>query len=370
MDAKAWALEENLQTLLKECLHERQTQPTTSAAQTVAASVSSVASDLPLGSAPGSVNGNVLDTASQYSHPSLGPEVLRRRRLYHELRSNLMQMMMPLDEKNHVINNANEELSRHIRRQDEIWPHIADEISEETRLGSLTHWALTDLNPTKKTQAVAARGREIALAQDNEVAERSERRREAMALAKKQKTAQLADSDAELRKVSRKAASKKDKEMEEAIASSSMTLIGSVPLMNIKPVKGRLAAQKKVDENMKKLGTPAASGGITMSRESSQQEISKKRKAPAPATSVARKRYSRPSALLNAANATPESMPLPKSRQSSVSLLWPALSEKRLIKRVLLSHTQNPLVAVVDKTRLNLARRRTVPRPQPRDEMD
>src|SRR5690349_17271165 len=38
VDAKAWALEENLQKLLLECLHERQTRPVTSAAQTVAGS--------------------------------------------------------------------------------------------------------------------------------------------------------------------------------------------------------------------------------------------------------------------------------------------------------------------------------------------
>ena len=305
MDAKAWALEENLQKLLTECLHERQTNPTAPAAQTLAGSVSSVAGDLPVGSAPDSINGNILDTASQYSSASIDPDVLRRRRLYHELRNNLMQMIMPLDEKNHVINNANEELSRHIRRQDEIWPHIADEISEETRLGSLRHWALTDLNPTKKTQAAAARGRELALAQDNEVAERSERRREAMALAKKQKTAQPVDSDADVRKVSRKAMSKKEKELEDAINSSSIIVTGNVPLMNVKAAKGRLAAQKKTEESTKKPGTPAALGGVAMSRENSQQENSKKRKAPAAATTVARKRYVPASARFNSANTDP-----------------------------------------------------------------
>ena len=299
VDAKAWALEENLQKLLKECLHERQTRPTTSTTHTIAGSVSSGAGDLPVGSAAASINGNLLDTASQYSSASIDPDVLRRRRLYHELRSNLMQMIMPLDEKNHVINNANEELSRHIRRQDEIWPHIADEISEETRLGSLKHWALTDLNPTKKTQAAAARGRELAMAQDNEVAERSERRREAMALAKKQKTAQLVDSDAEIRKVSRKGMSKKEKELEEPIAYAP-----SVSLMhtNIKAIKGRVAANKKIEESTKKLGVPAASGGIPMSRENSQQDASKKRKAPVSVTTVARKRYGPIIANLNTAN--------------------------------------------------------------------
>lgn len=286
VDAKAWALEENLQKLIGQCIQERKNYKHNPGAQTVAGSVSSISGDV----TAASVTGNVLDTASQYSTTSADNEVMRRRRMYAELRQNLMQMIMPLDEKNHVINNANEELSRHIRRQDEIWPHIADEISEETRLGSLRHWALIDLNPTKKAVATNARGRE-ALNPDNEVAERSERRREAMALAKSKKTAaQLLDSDAEARKPTRKAANKKVLEVEEAAAALPPTMQISNLLPSAKAIVNRGTARRAVDNAMKKFGPGAGVGGASMSRENSQQDNTRKRKAP-PAATTARKRY-------------------------------------------------------------------------------
>lgn len=289
VDAKAWFIEENIQKLLTQCLDERRTQPQDVATTTLAGSIASVAGDVPVGSVAGSVTGQIMDNASQISSASVDQDSLRRRRLYAELRQNLMQMIMPLDEKNHVINNANEELSRHIRRQDEIWPHIADEISEETRLGSLKHWALIDLNPTKKIQQAALRGRE-ALVVDNEVAERSERRREAMALAKKQKAAQHADSDADGKKLSRKVTSSKkpapvpipqswadqqrEREMEAEI-ETEMMLMGQ---------------QRDYDRAQLQKATYANAGAIPMSRGNSQQDASKKRKAPVAATTVARKR--------------------------------------------------------------------------------
>lgn len=215
-----------------------------------------------------------------------------------------MQMIMPLDEKNHVISNANEELSRHTRRQDEIWPRIAEEISEETRLGSLRHWALTDLNPTKKTQAAAARGREAAatMLPDNEVAERSERRREAMALAKKQKATQQVDSDAEARKGTRKGFNaRKGQEIEDALATVPVTMVGNIP--SIRLSKAKTAANKKLSESAAKTATPSSVGGVAMSRETSQQDNTKKRKAPTLATTTARKRYVK---LLSTLNSTDE----------------------------------------------------------------
>lgn len=310
VDAKAWASEENLQKLLQQCLHERQSRSLlgASTANTVAGSVDSVSGDTCSFSAQGSVVGNTLDNASQYSATGPDSDVLRRRRLYAELRSTLMQMIMPIDEKNHVISNANEELSKHIRRQDEIWPSIADEISEETRLGSLKHWALVDLNPPKKILATA-RGRDAVLLPDNEVAERSERRREAMALAKKQKTqaalatastAQQLDSDTDLalggpiaKKPARKGvAAKKVQELVESIPNAGPVAVPPVAF-GTKASKPRAGAVKKPNEPTSNPTprVPSGMGGISMSRENSQQEGSKKRKAPAPVNLAARKRY-------------------------------------------------------------------------------
>ena len=289
--------------------------------------------------------GNVLDTASQYSIDSGDADTMRRRRLYAELRNNLMQMIMPLDEKNHVINNANEELSRHIRRQDEIWPHIADEISEETRLGSLRHWALVDLNPTKKTLAAAARGREAALLDNNEVAERSERRREAMALAKKQKTALQQDSDVEARKATRKGGpgAKKVQETEDALTGAN-NLVAAAAAMT-KTASSRGGANKALKEAIK---NAAARGGVSMSRENSQQETTKKRKAATAAAAPARKRYVSHFREKTILTLFPDSMPLPKNHPSSLTLLLPLPLARKFTKRVLpcLTRSQRMVVAV------------------------
>lgn len=295
MDTKAWALEDHLQKLLKDCLQERRTRPTTSAAQTVAGSTSSLAGDLASASTANSVNGMQLDTASQCSATgNSGVDLLRRRQLYAQLRSTLMHLIMPLDEKNHVLANANEELARHTRRQDEIWPHIADEISEEARLGSLKHWALTDLNPSKKTQAANARGREAAASlamMHDDIAERSERRREAIQ-AKKQRIALPPDSDIEDRGV-RKVTTGKGKKVAELAAEILQQQLSQQqqPPLQQKGKGKRPEKQPVGTAGMERQVSKTGVGAVSMSREPSQQESSKKRKAPTTAMTVARKRY-------------------------------------------------------------------------------
>lgn len=107
--------------------------------------------------------------------------------------------MMTADEKNHVISNANDELDRQLMRLDSIFPFIAGEISDEARLGSLSHWAYSNRNAPKPTTTERPR-REVASNKDlahalheAEVSARSEARREAV-LARRQRRVH-ADSD-------------------------------------------------------------------------------------------------------------------------------------------------------------------------------
>lgn len=95
--------------------------------------------------------------------------------------------MMTADEKNHVISNANEELDRQIFRLDTVFPYIAGEISDEARLGSLTHWAYSNKSAAKTTTNERPRREAVAQRQDlshvlheAEAASRSEARREAV----------------------------------------------------------------------------------------------------------------------------------------------------------------------------------------------
>jgi hypothetical protein len=204
-----------------------------------------------------------------------------------------MAVMVTMDEKNHVINNASEEMSRQIRRLDRIWPHISEEISEEARLGSLKHWAYTDINPTKKVAPPPTR-RDAAAAvaptlHESEVSHRSHDRREAVR--RQRAAAQHVESDLDdSRPPARKTTTNGKKRTAETAPDPAGLGIsgagaGTTTTKRKKPEKlavGSAAMERSIS---------SALGGRPMSRESSQQENAKKRKVSTTAMSVARKRY-------------------------------------------------------------------------------
>ncbi len=117
-----------------------------------------------------------------------------RRLQFHNIRSTLCGLLATLDEKNHVINTAINCLDKQTKRCQSSFPHIENEISEEARLGSMTHWAYTDKGAEKKGIIAGERTRRAANNQEAEVAAiRSESRREALA-AKRPRNQHL-DSD-------------------------------------------------------------------------------------------------------------------------------------------------------------------------------
>ena len=125
--------------------------------------------------------------------------------------------MMTADEKNHVISNANEELDRQTVRLNTVFPYIAGEISEEARLGSLSHWAYSNKSAAKAAAAERPRREVVSNRQDlahalhdAEVASRSEARREAV-LARKQQRRAPVDMDYEDSRGARKATSGKSR---------------------------------------------------------------------------------------------------------------------------------------------------------------
>ena len=116
--------------------------------------------------------------------PPESQESKNRRLLFDRVRHTLSDLMMTADEKNHVISNANDELNRQITRLDTVFPFIAGEVSDESRLGSLTHWAYSNHNTAKaatneRPRREAAAAKELAL-HEAEALSRSEARREAV----------------------------------------------------------------------------------------------------------------------------------------------------------------------------------------------
>ena len=106
------------------------------------------------------------------------------------------EMHGTLDEKNHVISSAVDDLSKQLARCDSSFSHIRNEISEEARYGSLNHWAYTEKAAEKKGTLAGERTRRDTAANSHAantgashdvdgVASRSELRREALAARKR-----------------------------------------------------------------------------------------------------------------------------------------------------------------------------------------
>lgn len=125
-----------------------------------------------------------------------------RRRQFQACASLMQNMLVSLDEKNHVISTAGEALNKQLARLDQCFPHIENEVSEEARYGSLTHWAYPENRTSKANPAGSSRrdpppvNNPSAAAQQmaDEHAARSDARKQAL-LARKGAKTQHADSD-------------------------------------------------------------------------------------------------------------------------------------------------------------------------------
>ena len=285
VDAKAWQPEDHLQIILTQCLADQPTLPVLQPLPYSAPpSTVNLADEAAQHSTNNSVAGAIHDGASQISSSS--STSMQRRQVVAALRHNLAQLMHTMDEKNHVINNANEELSCHIQRCNILWPHLSDEISEEARLGNLKHWALTDLNPPKKgtTAGTSRRDANLGIMQDNEVAQRSESRREAVAAKTKQRLDRLAQQDSGAGES--RNSKKRNLAREDTRANDSASEVAGLGITAGKGKKGVKTGGVAMEKSLS-----VAIGGRAMSREPSQQDAVKKRKAPAGGVAVARKRY-------------------------------------------------------------------------------
>jgi hypothetical protein len=121
------------------------------------------------------------------------PENIPRRQLFRQCSLTMQEMLVSLDEKNHVISTASEALNKQLWRLDQVFPHIEREVSEEARYGSTTHWAYTEMRvnkPVERSRREIGTGGHAASAHQvsvDEAAARSESRKQAM-LAKKSRT--------------------------------------------------------------------------------------------------------------------------------------------------------------------------------------
>ncbi|KAF5003561.1 hypothetical protein FDECE_9900 [Fusarium decemcellulare] len=122
------------------------------------------------------------------SHKDLvfDPSNLPRRHLFRQTAVKIQEMLVSLEEKNHVISTANEALQAQLTRIEDVWPHLENEFSDEAKWGSITHWAYPEnrisrsshVDRTRRDGAAAISAAAQALA--DEAAARSDARKQAV----------------------------------------------------------------------------------------------------------------------------------------------------------------------------------------------
>ncbi|PFH60928.1 hypothetical protein XA68_18548 [Ophiocordyceps unilateralis] len=126
-----------------------------------------------------------------------------RRQLFRQTAFRIQEMLVSLEEKNHVISTANEALQRQLVRAEDVWPYLESEFSDEAKWGSSTHWAypenrlagkVSHTERARRDGAAAISAAAQALA--DEAAARSDARKQAVQAKRNQKN-QHHDSDAD-----------------------------------------------------------------------------------------------------------------------------------------------------------------------------
>lgn len=205
VDAKIFAPEETLFQFVDAALKSNPPEP-----RSTRDGSSSVAPASTPMSAQNSSNGHAMSShpapsSLNESHAStvFDPSNVPRRTLFLHTAYKIQEMLVSLEEKNHVISTANESLSKHLSRINDVWPHLENEFSEEAKWGSTTHWAYPENRINRATQAERSRRDGAAFItaaaqqlQVEEAAARSDARKQAL-MAKKGLKNQHQDSDAD-----------------------------------------------------------------------------------------------------------------------------------------------------------------------------
>ncbi|RYP03665.1 hypothetical protein DL764_004992 [Monosporascus ibericus] len=308
VDAKIFAPEETLFQLVDAALSSN--NPESRHANDTSSSVAPVSTPTSAqNSASGAAvnGGHPLGSSSDenYHAAVFDPSNIPRRHLFRQTAWKIQEMLVSLEEKNHVITTANDALSKQLGRINDVWPHLEAEFSEEARWGSTTHWAYPENRIYRANQAERSRrdgaATITAAAQQlaEEAAARSDARKQAV-LAKKGLKAQHHDSDADDHDNKQKAetakraqgSNSKSRKGAEAAAPVGLGITGGAPVNGNPPSKRR-----KIESNK------APNGGQPMERAMSsvfggnnatKAKTSSPRATPAPASEPAKKRKALP----------------------------------------------------------------------------
>ncbi|KAG5984204.1 hypothetical protein E4U55_005744 [Claviceps digitariae] len=243
VDAKIFAPEEQLFKLVAATAESRLPGPRTAddASNTTApsayaplsvqnsysGSASNQAPQLPAASAAASV-ASVPSTAAAPSSV-FDPSNVPRRQLFRQTAFKIKEMLVSLEEKNHVLSTANEALQRQLARVEDVWPYLENEFSDEAKWGSTTHWAYPENRASGKVSHTEKMRRDgaaaisaAAQALAEEAAARSDARKQALQARKNLKN-QHQDSDVDDGEKRQKEMPKKASKSRKSAAAAAAT---------------------------------------------------------------------------------------------------------------------------------------------------
>ena len=296
VDAKIYAPEEQLHRLVAEVLNAPLPKPDTHQNSTNVTAPASV---------HGSVNGSAVNGYAG-SHMELDvpnpavytPANFPRRQRFQETVMTMTNMLVALDEKNHVISTAWEALNKQLGRIDDVMPYLDNEISEEARYGSTTHWAYPE-NRVVKTHTSGGSRKEIvnvntlsAAAQlmVDEAAARSDARKQALLEKRKGRNPVESDFDENDRHRKSQGGSKVRKPGDAAAGLGISTATNGNPPKRRK-VEKSVAGGTGMERSLSGVFGSSAARGKNASPRGTPNPEGKKRSRIAPANGTSRKRY-------------------------------------------------------------------------------
>ena len=212
-----------------------------------------------------------VEAASTATQENQADSDLSRRRLFHQLRVYMQEMLPVLDEKNHVLSTAGDCLDYQLRRCTGSYRHLDNELDEEARWGSMTHWAYAERTTEKRGAIAGERSKREAAAASHLAATapavqeaegaalRSELRREAMA-ARKNRRNQYLESDFDDSRAASQAGAKKPFRPGKGRRAADAMLSGQTTAVNHNGLSGAAAPSKR-RKTEKTTSTPGAGGG-------------------------------------------------------------------------------------------------------------
>jgi hypothetical protein len=269
VDAKIFAPEKDLGRLVHAALNT----PPPERRQPADTNLALAPTSTPM-SAQGSLNGSLINgqvTPVAFAPDSLevynpaatafDPANVHRRQIFQHCAFTMQNMLVSLDEKNHVISTAAEALNKQLARIDDCFPYIELEISDEARYGSVTHWAYPENRAAKSgggRRDLISVNHLSAAAQHlvDEAAARSDARKQAL-LAKKGNR-HFAESDFDDQLDARHRESTKKLHGNSKIRKAADASLLGLGITNGSGTNGNPPKRRKVDKG--------PSGGVVMER--------------------------------------------------------------------------------------------------------